>query len=330
MRKGDPLTTLRRNKKKVAYTTLMVSILIASAILLRQGYILYSASQEIENQVPSGTIRMALSPYESDVRIKSASVIVQIPNPSSDFQTIYVECDFNYTQSRLYQLEVILPYNIVSADISLGGGGGVQPSRSNLTLPNPENYSVASSFVAGGFTPDPTVMERGLTYSGGIMLTLNVTRLAYQRSTGEVTLFYSFWGNVSIPKDRPMYLGQSPKEIFTEVPIFVEVRFFPPWLVRETFPPAMSQYTIKGIHSVTWILDLTAPFPHATTLSLTLVSEPDLRNRDKGVFTSGVFISLGVGGFMGLIFEAARWVRPSNSKREQDYGEVRTGTLEEP
>jgi hypothetical protein len=63
---------------------------------------------------------------------------------------------------------------------------------------------------------------------------------------------------------------------------------------------------------------------------LTLVSEPDLRNRDKAVFFSGVFMSAGIGGFMGLVFETARWVRPSNSKREQDYSEVRTGTLEEP
>jgi hypothetical protein len=272
---------------------------------------------------------MALSPYESDVRIKSASVIVQIPDPSSDFQTIYVECDFNYTQSRLYQLEVILPYNTVSADIALGGGGGVQPPRSELKLPKPENYN-GTSYVAAGFTPDPTVMEEGLTYSGGIFLTMNVSRLAYQRSTGEVTFFYSFWGNVAMPRDRPMYLGQSPQEIFTEVPIFVDVRFFPPWLVRETFPPAMSQYTIKGVHSVTWILDLTTSFARGTTLSLTLVSEPDLRNRDKAVFFSGVFMSAGIGGFMGLIFETARWVRPSNSKREQDYSEVRTGTLEEP
>jgi hypothetical protein len=223
-----------------------------------------------------------------------------------------------------------LPYNTVSADIALGGAGGVQASRSELKLPKPENFNGTSSYVAGGFTPDPSVMQRGLTYSGGIFLMMNVSRLAYQRSTGEVTFFYSFWGNVSIPRDRPMYLGQSPREIFTEVPILVEVRFFPPWLVRDTFPPAISQYTIKGVRSATWILNFTTPFAHATTLSLTLISEPDLRKRDTDIFTSGVLISAGIGGFMGLVFQIASWVRHPNSKHEQDYSEARTGTLEEP
>jgi hypothetical protein len=63
---------------------------------------------------------------------------------------------------------------------------------------------------------------------------------------------------------------------------------------------------------------------------LTLISEPDLQKKESDVLTSGVFISAGIGGFMGVIFEAASWVRRSNSKREQDYSEVRTGTLEEP
>lgn len=303
----------------------MVLILIASAYFLSEGYVRYATSQKIDYQVPSGTIRMALSPYESEVRIKSASVIVEIPNPSSDFQTIYAGCEFTYNQSRLYQLEVILPYSTVSADITLGGNA---PS-SGLKLPKPENYNGAS-FVAGGFTPTPTTMQKNLTYSGIIFLKMNVTGLAYQRSMGEITFFYSFWGNVSMPKDRSMYLGDSPQEIFTKTPIFVEVRFSSPWLVRDTFPSAMSEYTIKGVHSATWIMDLTTSTARAMTLSLTLFSEPDLQKKDSDILTSGIFISIGVGGFMGWIFEIASWVRPSNSKREQDYSEVRAGPLEEP
>jgi hypothetical protein len=57
-----------------------------------------------------------------------------------------------------------------------------------------------------------------------------------------------------------------------------------------------------------------SPFARSTTLSLTLISEPDLQEKESDVLTSGVFISAGIGGFMGLIFEAASWVRPSNSR----------------